>query len=842
MIKKDKIRAVLRLLFKPIIELIINKRIRGNFIYYSFFKHLKVKRNTFLFESYHASNTTGNVYAIFQQLLKENPKGKYYWVNQKGNNNDMLRFFTQKNVEVVNYESITYYRLLASCQYLVNDTSFMPYFVKQKGQIYINTWHGTPLKTLGRDIKNSGKHTHKNIQRNILHTDILLMPNHFTADKLMEAYDLRGIFNGEVYLTGNARVDLNFLNQNEMRKKYKLPENKKIILYAPTWKKNISSTTEEDILLLLDEVNQIQSSVSSEFVVLLKAHYFIYERFAALGYQDKVLPNWIDTNELLSCVERLITDYSSIFFDFLPLGRPIYFYIPDKDFYAKTRGFYLDIEQLPGSVSMNIDDVINQLSIDSREYQNTYYNRMNDYLDRFCQLDDGNASLRAADIILNNNSLMTERINYRSSKEIILLYSGGLYNNGITSSVINLSKKIDYSKYELVIIESTNMHPDKKENMEKIDSRAHTLFLFSNSVRTFISSYNQNLFYEKGYSSKWLFRKILVQDIQLELQRISGDLTPDYGIDFGGYNKVFNALFALNNFKKKSVYLHSLMMEEYEKKVHGKYTHKQDLTVIFSLYHLFNNVVSVSESSNEKNREDLQIFGIESEKMIYINNLLDAEKIFENKERYKAINKGQLIHSKVDGRDRLPYDEEINQFGVQTLTGIIAPESKTINFVTVGRLSPEKNYLNLLKAFYKVYQENQTIRLYMVGSGPLLSEIQSEIIALGLERAVIMYGYLANPIPVISMCDCLISSSNYEGQGLVLLEAMTIKRHVIATDVVGNQSVLQEYPESLVENSIEGLENGIRKFINGEIPLNDFDYNTYNEESIRKFYKVTTSR
>lgn len=841
MINKNKIKQILRLLLKPIIELVVNKRIRENFVYYSFVKKLKIKKNTFLLESYHAANTTGNVYALFQQLLKENPEGKYYWVNLNGNNNEMLRFFSQKNVEIVNYESRKYYRLLASCQYLVNDTSFMPYFVKNKGQMYINTWHGTPLKTLGRDIKNAGKHAHKNIQRNILHTDILLMPNHFTADKLIDAYDLRGIFNGKVYLTGNARVDLNFLNPDEMKKKYKLPQDKKIILYAPTWKKTISSTTEEDILLLLDEVNQLQSNVSSEYIVLLKAHYFIYERFTALGYQEKILPNWIDTNELLSCVERLITDYSSIFFDFLPLKRPVYFYIPDKDFYEKTRGFYLEIEELPGSVSTSLTDVIDQLSIEPEKYQEIYSDRISNYLDTFCQLDDGRASLRAIDIILNKNSLRTEYISYRSSKEIILLYSGGLYNNGITSSLINLSKKIDYSKYELVIIESTNMPTGKKENMDKIDPRAHTLFLFSNSVKTFISSYNQNLFYQIGYNSKLISKKVFKKDIELELQRVIGNLNPDYGIDFGGYNKVFNALFALNKFKKKSVYLHSLMMEEYEKKVHGKYTHKQDLKIIFSLYNKFDNIISVSESSNKKNREELHFLGIESKKMTYINNLVDVEKIFENKVRYKEINNGQLIYSKIDGRSRLPYDEQINQFGVQTITSIIAPNSQTINFVSVGRLSPEKNYINLLKAFYKVYQKNQNIRLYMVGSGPLLSEIKSEIASLGLEDVVTMYGYLANPIPVINMCDCLISSSNYEGQGLVLLEAMTIRKHVIATNVVGNQSVLQAYPESLVENTVEELANGMRKFIKGQIPLNTFDYNAYNEESIRKFYETTTN-
>ncbi len=74
----------------------------------------------------------------------------------------------------------------------------------------MNTWHGTPLKTLGLDIKGSGWADHKNIQRNLLQADKLLMPNKFTADRLITSHDLNGILPAQVYVTGNARVDLSF--------------------------------------------------------------------------------------------------------------------------------------------------------------------------------------------------------------------------------------------------------------------------------------------------------------------------------------------------------------------------------------------------------------------------------------------------------------------------------------------------------------------------------------------------------------------------------------------------------------------------------------------------------
>ncbi|MHC5268052.1 CDP-glycerol glycerophosphotransferase family protein [Enterococcus sp. LJL98] len=836
--RKEKIKNFLILLLKPLIEIIRNKRIRQNFRYYRYLKYKKIKKNTFLLESYHAVSTTGNVYAIFKQLLKDNPDGHYYWVSIEKSNNQMTKYLEFKNVEIIEYESWKYYKMLATCEYLVNDTSFMPYFVKKQDQKYINTWHGTPLKTLGKDIKNAVIHAHKNIQRNLLQTDILLMPNQFTAEKLLESHDLSGVFKGQVFVTGNARVDLNFLEPLEVKEKYQMPLDKKIILYAPTWKKTNEETTEADLIALIDEVRRIQENVSSEYQVLLKTHYFIYDYFVEMGLKDKVVPNWVDTNELLSCVDRLITDYSSIFFDYLSLKRPIYFYIPDKKKYESTRGFYLDIDQLPGGVYLNLDSMLLDLTVEVNDYQERYSEKIDFFLQSFCYMDDGQASKRSTAAILNKISLKHECIKFDSKKEVILLYSGGLYNNGITSSIINLSKEIDYEKYELVIIESTNMPDGKKENIEKLDSRARLIFLFSNTVRTFISSYNQNLYFQKGWNHRLLSKKTLIEDTQWELKRVLGNLKPSIAIDFGGYNKVFSTLIGLGEFNRKSIYLHSVMMEEYEKKIRGHFIHKKDLNVIFSIYNLFDRIVSVSESSNERNRNDLSQFILNKSKMIYINNVIDSNQIIKSIEETRHINEGKNIFSKIDNKYRLPYSESIDQFGVQTVTSIIAPAIETVNFVSVGRLSPEKNYISLLKAFSIVYQKNANIRLFMVGNGPLLSELQLEIQNLGLEDVVMLYGYLPNPAVIMNLCDCLISSSNYEGQGLVLLEAMIIGKCVIGTNVVGNKSVLKDYPQSLVENTIEGLVDGMERFLSGQIPVHQFDSNLYNLESMTDFCQM----
>ena len=140
------------------------------------------------------------------------------------------------------------------------------------------------------------------------------------------------------------------------------------------------------------------------------------------------------------------------------------------------------------------------------------------------------------------------------------MYGGGLYNNGITSSLINLSKRIDYSNYELVIIESTYFPSGKQANMQKLDARARVVFQFSHSFKTLLGAYNQNMFYRQGLSSKLISTSNLRKDMEFEISRLIGNLKPDIVIDFGGYNKYFSTLFALGNFNKKIVYLHSLMI------------------------------------------------------------------------------------------------------------------------------------------------------------------------------------------------------------------------------------------------------------------------------------------
>lgn len=285
------------------------------------------------------------------------------------------------------------------------------------------------------------------------------MPNKFTAQKLIESHDVNGISNAEVGIYGNPSMDLTLnSSKQEISEKYQLIPNKKIVLFAPTWKKSLKETTFEDIQQLIQVVKLLQEAFGDDYHVYLKPHYLVYSKVVELGLDKKIIPNWVDTNELLCCVDCLITDYSSIFFDFLPLKKPIYFYMPDKETYEEERGFYLELETLPGNISYNLDDLLNSVKQDKEKYLNDYRNKMKNYLETYCSFDNGNSAAKAVDFILDHKN---EPRLFKSNKRVIVFYGGGFYNNGITNSIINLSKVIDYEKYEIILVENDKIFKEK---------------------------------------------------------------------------------------------------------------------------------------------------------------------------------------------------------------------------------------------------------------------------------------------------------------------------------------------------------------------------------------------
>lgn len=829
---KKKINVLKRrskFLIAPIAEYVKKDRSRIRGIYTKYTSNLPIDEKTILYEAYHGKNITGNIYALFLEILKDDKLKdyKHIWVINDQENPLIKQYSNMPNIEFVQVDSKGYLKYLASAKYLLNDTSFPFYFFKREGQVYVNTWHGTPLKTLGTDINGRSMSGHKNIQRNMLHVDFLVSPNEFTYKKLLNSHDVYEIFPGKVLDFGYPRVDLTLnTDSSKVKEELTIESDKKVVLYAPTWRGEVGKENDTS-QALLDDVEAMQTALGSDYVVLLKAHYFTTQFFKKVGLDHLCVPDWYDTNRLLSAVDVLVTDYSSIFFEFLPTQKPVLFLMEDFAEYELSRGLYFNKEDLPGPVCMNREELVSSLlQMDNLRYELNYKT----FLEKYCYNDTGMQSKKIIDAIFHNQ-YQDEQIKTETKKEKLLFYCGGFYNNGITMSAINLFENIDYSKYEVTVIDNSNNHKDKFNNIKKLNPKVHVLFRPGVFNRTIKETYWHELVMRRGVISEFMEKKAPVHAYKREMRRLIGDAKFDYGVDFGGYNKFWSLLFAFSGFKKTSIYLHNDMKEEFNKKVNGKFKHKHNLKVIFSLYKFYDKIVSVAKSTNEANKGALSSLVPNSEeKMVYVNNVINAKGILEQRTQKEMIERSRtnyLILREAQTDD----DSVLNIYGVK------APSKTNMNFVNIGRFSPEKGHDKLLLAFSEVVKDFPNSRLYIIGDGPLKGAIQKQIKALNLTEHVVLTGQLNNPFSLLDYCDCFILTSEYEGQGLVLMEAMVLDKPVIGTNVTGIKSVLEGGYGKLVDNNVEAITSGMNNYIRNGLEFKKFDYDKYNKEALEMFYK-----
>lgn len=424
----------------------------------------------------------------------------------------------------------------------------------------------------------------------------------------------------------------------------------------------------------------------------------------------------------------------------------------------------------------------------------------------------------------------TDFIKIDNTKQNLIMYCGGFLHNGITSSAINLSHSIDYDLYNLIIIDKGNLGEVERYNLNRLHPKANIIYRIGQSNITF-TEYRKNQFIlqRRGFR-KYLGKRDLRTLYRRELKRLIGDVDVDVAIDFSGYVPFWTAMFAFSKARKKVIYQHNDLKSETEKVIDGKFKHRYILPRVFSLYKFYDKIVSVSLQTKELNAKNLSQYA-PYRKFDYINNQINFNdiliKINESEEK-KVIS--------IENNQYYVVNDLNNNF-------ILEPkdiEDKTIKLITIGRLSPEKDHHKLFLAIRKLLDEkpDTKITLNVLGSGIMEDELKKLINQLELTNYINMMGQVSNPYLYLNEADCFILSSNHEGQPMVLLESLALHKPIIATDIVGNRGVLEGTNGLLVENSIEGLKNGIKKLLDGEVKENNqFDINDYNNASISRFYE-----
>ncbi len=260
-----------------------------------------------------------------------------------------------------------YFEALARCRYVISNDDMQATYTKRDGQIYVQTWHGTPLKKIGFDIGQpqfvSGSAYLEQLARDIAKWDLLLSPNPFSTPIMRRAFR----FGGEICESGYPRNDVLALagcrarSRAEIRRRIGIPAGKRVVLYAPTWRDNqyyASGRYRFDFRLDLERAWQV---LGADYVILIRGHHHMADDVPSgtrPGFAVNVT-GYPDIAELYLISDVLVTDYSSAMFDFAATGRPMVFFTYDLEAYRDNlRGFYFDFEaEAPGPLLNTTGDV-----------------------------------------------------------------------------------------------------------------------------------------------------------------------------------------------------------------------------------------------------------------------------------------------------------------------------------------------------------------------------------------------------------------------------------------------------------------------------------------------------
>lgn len=368
-------------------------KIIKEFMYRHVYSTKPVMEDVVLFESFFGKSYSDSPKYIFEKLNQMYP-GKYrcVWIIDK---KTKLPYPAKQ----IKRFSFAYFKYLARSKYIVFNSRQPKTFIKRKGNVFLQTWHGTPLKKLVFDMEevvSASPMYKKTFYIQSRSWDYLVAANAFSEEVFKRAF----VFDKPMLKFGYPRNDILHADNKEqiaadIRKRLGIPEDKKVILYAPTWRDDEYYESGKYKFDLKLDLKYMKEKLSDEYAVILRTHYFIADNIDVTGLEGFVfnLSKYDDIAELYLISDILITDYSSVFFDYANLKRPMLFFTYDLDKYRDVlRGFYIDMEkELPGPLLFTTEEIVEAI-LDIRTVNGRYAQIYDEFYERFCGWEDGHAS------------------------------------------------------------------------------------------------------------------------------------------------------------------------------------------------------------------------------------------------------------------------------------------------------------------------------------------------------------------------------------------------------------------------------------------------------------------
>lgn len=359
-----------------------------------------VQPKTVLFASFGGRKFDDSPRAIYEEMCRrpEFADWKFIWAFV-----DPMQYEIPRG-EKIRVDTIAFFKaLLTSRVWVSNSGMDRGIGLKRNGTIKVETWHGTPLKKIGTDShenaiggtkKKTGPLDEKTIRcaQSEYDRDIFARLFHATKDSFLLC-DLPRNDGLLRYTEESCRA---------IRQQLGIPEGKKVILYTPTYREYLINEDHDTYLAPPMDLKKWEEKLGNQYVFLVRAHYAVSRALNLVENEFvKDVSNYSLLNDLYAIADTMISDYSSTFFDYAILGRPMFCFAYDRQEYEEKRGLYLDLDhELPCRVDVNEDELLCDI-------QNIDMTKASEQARAFCKKYApyaGNASKCVVDAILQREA------------------------------------------------------------------------------------------------------------------------------------------------------------------------------------------------------------------------------------------------------------------------------------------------------------------------------------------------------------------------------------------------------------------------------------------------------
>lgn len=866
------------------------------FQYLKFSKKMEVVENTVLIESTHGRDFSGHVFYITKELVQNYPEIKIFIgaTSEKKEliNSMLVKHNLSNSTFVVDYLSKEYVKALATSQYLINDTSFWDFFNKRPEQIYFNIWHGTPLKCLGRDIQAVG---FGNVQKNFLSADYLIVSNDYTRKKLVAGFMLDNISSTKVLVGPSPRNSILFDEEVRAKVRNELEnQNKKVYLYMPTYRDNGTSIYDiEQTLIYLNK------NFMDDEKIYVKLHPFDVDKLSLdltkLSHVE-LYPWEYETYEFLTSIDILITDYSSIMYDYLCTNKKTILYTYDKEKYYADRGLYEDVDDYPLPQVKTKEELLKELR--NKEIDK---NGVGEFEKRFISNDSINGNKEIVRYMFNkeNSSNITEYV-LRNQKDNVIFYAGGLWDNGISRAFLNTIDSINLNEknYVLYIKDKTI----KKEHIYKLQELKIPYILSAGIIQyNLIEGVLTYLYLNTEWFGRKVFKSVIENKIfkmyRRDFRRIFGGMEINHFIHYTGFERSIAAMLsAISNSHEKirtSIFCHTDIFDEYKAKKNIS------LKVLKSCYQIVDQVILVNKELEEKvkknfspikelivldnflgfkeikNQSNESIFSsllgtpltygfseylyldfnreftvLKRESLKKANKLIPIIKKHSlgRKNLFPNIEKNWKEFEKLFSDDKLQIDQQeigyiYGASKLELIDDLLNPKIQV--FVNIGRFDVQKGHDRLINSFVQVNKQHPNTRLVIIAPhGPLKKQTIQQVRNSGFKDKITILGGMDNPYSLLKMADAFVFTSIYEGLGLVVFEALAVGTDVITVDIPATtEGVLRGSEDGkpaamIVENTQEGITEGWLEYMLNKPEFGNYNFEKQEENSLKTWERI----